>query len=78
MTVKRLKELLSIYQDEYEVIVADNVIQIKGKDDEYINSYGGVWEGGTGWSPDGNFCGECSHFNCEKCSGWNKLESDVK
>ena len=78
MTMKHLRGLLSIYKNEDDVTIIDNVIEIKRTmstghtHKEYINSYGGVWEGGTGVSPDGTYCGECSHFNCEKCSGWNK------
>lgn len=78
MKVKHLKELLRCYKDEYEVNIVDNVIKIKGKIDakhiieEYINSAGGVWEGGCGINPDGGFCGECTTFNCDDCIGWNK------
>jgi hypothetical protein len=78
MTIKRLKELLQCYKDEYEVCIIDNVIEIKGKVDadyihrEYINSAGGVWEGGCGMAPDGSLCGECSTFNCDKCGGWKR------
>ncbi len=78
MTVKHLKELLRCYKDEYEVNIIDNVIKIECglgiggyTSNEYINSAGGVWEGGCGMAPDGSLCGECSSFDCDKC-GWDK------
>ena len=79
MTMKHLKELLSIYKNDAEVIIFDNIIEIKSKlstghiHREYINSAGGVWEGGTGVAPDGTYCGECSTFDCDKC-GWKERE----
>lgn len=77
MTIKHLRELLSIYKNDDEVTLADKIIKIKGKLStghthmEYINSKGCVWEGGTGVAPDGTYCGECTVFDCDKC-GWDK------
>ena len=77
MTVKHLINLLSYHANSDEVIIKDNVIKVSGKFitgesyEEYINSTGGVWEGGCGNAPDGTYCGECSTFDCDKC-GWKE------
>ena len=74
MTVLNLKQILSYYQDDFEVTIQGNVIKVRGRYrpdstdiTEYINSAGGVWEGGCGTAPDGSYCGECSRFECDKC-----------
>lgn len=72
MTVEQLRKLLSCYDKNDTVIFVGN-IKIIGKYsdgigyEEFINSAGGVWEGGCGTAPNGTFCGECSTFDCEQC-----------
>lgn len=79
MTVKQLRKLLSRYDDGDEVVIKNNNIHILGvfytgeTFEEFINSAGGVWEGGCGTAPNGKFCGECSTFDCEEC-GWKERE----
>lgn len=77
MTVEQLKTLLCLYKDDFQVEIKNNVIKITGKcgkfdREEYINTYGATWEGGTAYNPDGVWCGECGHFDCGKCSGWKE------
>lgn len=36
----------------------------------FKDNVGGLHEEGLGWSPDGNFCGECSRSSCEQCPVW--------
>ena len=79
MTVLKLKQILSYYQDDFEVTIQGGVIRVNGKYhysnphgiEEYINTKGCVWEGGTGVAPDGTYCGECSRFEGDKC-GWEE------
>jgi len=72
MTIKKLREILSYWEDD-DIVVVDGM-KIVNKDmlgvtsETYVNSAGGTWEGGCGTAPDGTFCGECSTFNCEQCS----------
>ncbi len=73
MTVERLKRLLRRYRDDFQVEIQNNAIKVTGKYDysyceEYINTYGAVWSDGIGFAPDGAWCGECSGFDCSKCS----------
>ena len=35
----------------------------------YVDYVGGVHSGGLGWSPNGDYCGECNH-SCEDCLVW--------
>ena len=77
MTVKHLRELLGCYKDDFQVEIKNGAIKIIGKHcesdlEEYINTYGATWEGGTAYNPDGVWCGECGHFDCGKCSGWKE------
>ena len=77
MTVAHLKKLLSCYKDDFQVEIKNNSLKITGKYhhsdyEEYINTYGATWEGGTGYNPDGVWCGECGHFDCGQCSGWKE------
>ena len=77
MTVERLKTLLCMYKDDYQVEIKNGAIKITGRYnehdfEEYINTYGAIWEGGTAYNPDGAWCGECSKFDCSKCSGWKE------
>lgn len=77
MTVEQLKTLLYRYKDDFQVEIKNGVIKITGKYyksdvEEYINTYGATWEGGTAYAPDGAWCGECSHFDCSKCSNWKE------
>ena len=73
MKVRDLKMLLLHYGDDDELTINGNNIKVVGKFrtgesyEEFINSAGGVWEGGCGTAPDGEFCGECSSFDCDKC-----------
>lgn len=61
MTVRDLKLLLLCYKDTDELTIENNHIKIVGKFrngetyEEYINSAGGLWEGGCGRAADGNF-----------------------
>ena len=79
MTVLDLKKILSYYQDDFEVTIQGGIIRVKGKYhrsnlydiEEYINSKGCVWEGGTGVAPDGTYWGECTIFNRDK-GGWEE------
>lgn len=77
MTVEQLKTLLCRYKDDFQVEIKNNTIKITGKYyksdiEEYINTYGATWEGGTAYAPDGAWCGECGGFDCSKCSGWKE------
>ena len=73
MKVRDLKLLLLCYKDDYELTIENNHIKVVGTFrtgetyEEYINSAGGCLESGCGRAPDGSFCGECSHFDCDKC-----------
>lgn len=76
MTVKQLKRLLEAYKEDFNIVIENNYIKVTSqyyRDDyeEYINSAGGTWEGGCGNAPDGTFCGECVHFDCDRC-GWEE------
>ena len=33
----------------------------------YYDDIGGFHDSGMGWNPNGNWCGECSKFNCKNC-----------
>jgi hypothetical protein len=73
MKVKDLKRLLGAYKDDFDVVIKDGYIKVigqyySGTYEEYINTYGGTWQGGCGNAPDGSFCGECGHFDCSKCN----------
>ena len=77
MIVKDLKKILLRYKDTDNVTISKDYIKVAGKfnngDDyeEFINSAGGIWEGGIGYAPNGKWCGECSTFDCDKC-GWEE------
>jgi hypothetical protein len=79
MTVKQLMNILSYHEDSDEVTINNNHIKVVGKFrtgesyEEFINSAGGIWEGGCGTDPEGKFCGECSTFDCDKCD-WRERE----
>jgi hypothetical protein len=79
MTVKHLIKLLREYADEFTVTIENNHIKVVGMYPsgdlfkEFINSSGGVWEGGCGTAPNGKWCGECATFNCDEC-GWEKRD----
>ncbi len=38
----------------------------------FHDSAGGYHEGGCGWDPNGNFCGECSEADCAGCPAWRR------
>lgn len=38
----------------------------------YIDILGGRHSTGLGWSPEGDYCGECSRMSCEKCRTWRE------
>jgi hypothetical protein len=52
--------------------------EIPKKDGSYQDSIGGIHDEGLGWSPDGTFCGECSHTTCEGCKANNELKKKIK
>lgn len=39
-------------------------------DEGFHDDAGGYHEGGCGWDPNGNFCGECSCGDCGQCQTW--------
>lgn len=41
-------------------------------DDFYIDNVGGNHDCGTGYDPDGNFCGECNCASCCVCGIWER------
>ena len=73
MKIRDLRRLLLAYKDDFDVVIENGYIKVTGAYydnydyEEYINSAGGTWEGGCGNAPDGRFCGECGHFDCDKC-----------
>ena len=82
MTIERLKTLIAGYPDNYKVEIKNNAIKITGQRyhsdyEEYINTYGATWEGGTAYAPDGSWCGECGNFDCRKCSNWKESLNGV-
>ena len=52
MTVRDLTKLLSYHEDDDEVTINNNYIKVVGK---------------FRTDPEGKFCGECNHFDCDKC-----------
>ena len=46
----------------------------KYNDDSYIDEIGGIHEDGCGWSPNGDFCGECSNISCKVCEVWKRAK----
>lgn len=47
------------------------------KDDNWIDEVGGTHDSGTGWDPDGNFCGECYGASCRTCGVWKPNSSTL-
>lgn len=45
--------------------------------DAFKDEVGGVHEDGCGWSPDGEFCGECSKPTCQHCPSWKETPRGV-
>jgi hypothetical protein len=41
----------------------------------WIDSVGGIHEGGCGTMPDGTFCGECCNEDCNECAVWQKKQA---
>jgi hypothetical protein len=37
-----------------------------------MDEVGGVHEGGVGWNPNGEFCGECASVSCKGCVNEDK------
>ena len=35
-----------------------------------VDDVGGLHSEGMGWSPNKEFCGECSNIDCSTCSAW--------
>lgn len=45
-----------------------------GEDKGFHDAAGGYHEGGCGWDPNGNFCGECSDSDCGQCPAWRLIQ----
>ena len=45
-----------------------------GDDKGFHDAAGGYHEGGCGWDPNGNFCGECSDSDCGQCPAWRFIQ----
>lgn len=49
-------------------------LALKSVIDEISKAAGGYHEGGCGWDPNGNFCGECSDSDCGQCPAWRLIQ----
>lgn len=45
-----------------------------GYDEGFHDAVGGYHEGGCGWDPNGQFCGECSNSTCAECGVWHRTQ----
>lgn len=43
-------------------------------DETFVDSVGGMHEGGIGWNPNGVWCGECCKDTCSGCVNEHKTE----
>lgn len=69
MTAGTLKAFMKDIPDSAQVIFSEGIITFMFNDNTLaLNTYGGQWDNGVGYAPDGtSCCGECSHFDCSKC-----------
>ena len=44
-------------------------------DESYYDDVGGYHDPPMGWSPMGNFCGECTRGDCSECIIWKQPAS---
>lgn len=57
--------------NEYPTKGYDDICPVCGRqtDFAFFDCVGGVHSGGVGWSPNGDYCGECCR-SCEECGVW--------
>lgn len=47
-------------------------------DDLHYDDQGGAHDSGTGTSPEGTYCGECSNVSCKFCEVWTAKKTAEK
>ena len=80
MEAKALKQFLRNIPDNAQVVMSDKHIAFLYNENAVaLNIYGATWENGIGYPAGGTAaCGECSHFDCEKCHSETKEEPHSK
>lgn len=80
MEAKALKQFLQDIPDNAQVVMSDKRITFLYNENAVaLNIYGATWENGIGYPAGGTAtCGECSHFDCEKCHSEAKEEKPSK
>ena len=70
ITAEKLKAFMKQIPDDAQVLFAQGMITFIFDDNTLaLNRYGGQWDNGVGYAPNGKeCCGECSHFDCSKCT----------
>lgn len=60
-----------------ESSVVEVMMWLKYTDDGLKDELGGIHEEGLGWSPNGDFCGECSNMTCVGCPQCAKVRQEL-
>ena len=64
--------IIDFAQILHDSLKPEGVVETMG--DNYVDSVGGTHGGGTGYNPQGVWCGECSNTTCAGCHYQNATE----
>lgn len=69
LQAKDLKKFLLQIPDDAQVVLTDGIITFLFDGNTLaLNKFSAEWDNGVGYYSSAVICGECTHFDCSKCS----------